>query len=55
MTITYRQAKGSILTHAEMDENFRDLRDYTPTAAGAVTTRTKNQKLGDDDPPCSPK
>jgi hypothetical protein len=47
MTITYRDTKGSALTHDEMDENLRDLHYLTSTATGAVTTRTKNQKLSD--------
>jgi hypothetical protein len=39
MTITYRHAKGSALTHAEMDENLRDLREFSQSAtypAGTV-------------------
>ena len=44
MTITYRQAKGSALTHAEMDENLRDLREFSQSAtytAGTVGAKLK--------------
>lgn len=47
MTVTYRSTKGSALTHAEMDENLRDLDYFTPTHTGAITTRTKNTKLSE--------
>jgi hypothetical protein len=47
MTITYRDTKGSALTHDEMDENLRDLHYFTPSQDDAVTTRTKNTKLSE--------
>jgi hypothetical protein len=41
MTITKRLVKGSALTHAELDENFRDLDERArrmPSGSKTITT-----------------
>lgn len=38
MTITYRLVKGSRLTNAEVDDNFRTINDQYATVAPAITT-----------------